>query len=68
MKIRHVAATLLPLACASNLALAQGTPIELKYASSAPPTSPWAKQVNRSVADVAEQTNGGIKITPLVVC
>jgi TRAP-type C4-dicarboxylate transport system substrate-binding protein len=56
-----------PLAAAAllfvgGLALAQTT--ELKFASSAPPTSPWAKQIDRTAADVAAETKGAVKITP----
>ncbi|OGA97276.1 MAG: hypothetical protein A3E25_18420 [Burkholderiales bacterium RIFCSPHIGHO2_12_FULL_69_20] len=58
--------TLIPLAalsmlCASGLASAQ---TEFKFASSAPPTSPWAKQVIRMAAEVAGETAGAVKITP----
>ena len=58
--------TLIPLAalsmlCATGLASAQ---TELKFASSAPPTSPWAKQIDRTAADVAAETKGAVKITP----
>ncbi|MDO9284837.1 MAG: TRAP transporter substrate-binding protein DctP [Aquabacterium sp.] len=49
------------LLCTSGLADAQ---TELKFASSAPPTSPWAKQIERTVADVAAATQGAVKITP----
>jgi TRAP-type transport system periplasmic protein len=64
MKTCHPAAAALPFAFAFSLACAQVAPLELKYASSAPPTSPWAKQVNRSAADVAEATAGSVKIVP----
>lgn len=47
---------------AAGLAHAQTT--ELKFASSAPPTSPWAKQIDRTAADVAAETKGAVKITP----
>lgn len=53
----------LPLLCAVGLASAQSA-VELKFASSAPPTSPWAKQVIRMAAQVEEATAGGVKITP----
>ena len=52
------------LVFAAGLAQAQTVPVELKFASSAPPTSPWAKQIDRTAADVAEQSQGGVKITP----
>jgi TRAP-type C4-dicarboxylate transport system substrate-binding protein len=47
-----------------GLAQAQTTPLEFKFASSAPPTSPWAKQIDRTAAQVAEETKGAVKITP----
>jgi TRAP-type transport system periplasmic protein len=52
----------LPLVLASAAALAQ--PVELKFASSAPPTSPWAKQIDRMSATVLEESKGALKITP----
>ena len=56
----------LTLAVAATLAasLACAQPVELKFASSAPPTSPWAKQIDRTAAQVAEATGGAIKINP----
>jgi TRAP-type transport system periplasmic protein len=48
----------------SGFAQAQGSPVELKFASSAPPTSPWAKQIDRMAADVGDATKGAVKITP----
>ena len=50
------------IGCSAALAQAQMT--EFKFASSAPPTSPWAKQIDRSAAQVAEETKGAVKITP----
>jgi TRAP-type C4-dicarboxylate transport system substrate-binding protein len=47
-----------------GVAQAQSSPIEFKFASSAPPTSPWAKQIDRTAAQVAEETKGAVKITP----
>ena len=52
----------LPLALACTLACAQT--VELKFASSAPPTSPWAKQIDRMSAGVLEDSKGALKITP----
>ncbi len=43
---------------------AQAQTIEYKFASSAPPTSPWAKQIDRMAADVAAETKGAVKISP----
>jgi len=57
---------LLPLglaALAAGGAQAQ-TAIELKYASAAPPTSLFAKQVERLATDIGAETKGAIKVTP----
>ncbi|HYN59637.1 MAG TPA: TRAP transporter substrate-binding protein DctP [Rubrivivax sp.] len=54
----------LALSCGIGLVQAQTTPLEFKFASSAPPTSPWAKQIDRIAANVAEETKGAVKITP----
>lgn len=54
----------LAVTCGLGLAQAQTTPLEFKFASSAPPTSPWAKQIDRMSANVAEETKGAVKITP----
>ena len=54
------AAAALWLCCGA--AAAQG--VELRFASSAPPTSPWAKQIDRMAVDVAAETKGGAKISP----
>jgi TRAP-type C4-dicarboxylate transport system substrate-binding protein len=58
------AATLLPLALAANLAMAQAAPQELKFSSAAPPTSPWANQINRNAVEVGAATNGAVKVVP----
>ncbi|MFO1328247.1 MAG: TRAP transporter substrate-binding protein DctP [Rubrivivax sp.] len=50
-----------PLALAATLALAQ---TELRFASSAPPTSPWAKQIDRMAAGVLADSGNTLKITP----
>ena len=52
----------LPLVLACAAAAAQT--VELKFASSAPPTSPWAKQIDRTAAGVLEESKGALKITP----
>jgi TRAP-type C4-dicarboxylate transport system substrate-binding protein len=52
------------LACLGSQTLAQGSPVEFKFASSAPPTSPWARQIDRMAAQVAEESKGAVKITP----
>ncbi len=54
------AATLLPLALAANLATAE----ELKFSSAAPPTSPWANQINRNAVEVDADTKGAVKMVP----
>lgn len=54
----------LAITCGIGLAQAQTTPLEFKFASSAPPTSPWAKQIDRMAAGVAEETKGAVKVTP----
>ena len=53
-----------PLLLAATLAMAQATPVELKFASSAPPTSPWAKQIDRMAAYIGTETKGALKISP----
>lgn len=55
------AAAVAPLTLAATLALAQS---ELRFASSAPPTSPWAKQIDRNAAAVLEESKGAVKISP----
>jgi TRAP-type C4-dicarboxylate transport system substrate-binding protein len=52
------------IAVLASTSLAQAQTTEFKFASSAPPTSPWAKQIDRTAADVAASTNGAVKITP----
>jgi TRAP-type transport system periplasmic protein len=68
----------LPLALASALAFGQAAPaalalaplplapngVELKFASSAPPTSPWARQIDRMSATVFAESKQTLKITP----
>ena len=54
----------LGLSFAAGLAQAQPAPIELKFASTAPPTSPWAKQIDRTAAFVLAESKGALKITP----
>jgi TRAP-type transport system periplasmic protein len=43
-------------------AFAQGTPIDIKYASTAPPKTVWATQVERFASDVTEASKGALKI------
>jgi TRAP-type C4-dicarboxylate transport system substrate-binding protein len=58
----HFKLAALAVLMSNGLAHAQTT--EFKFASSAPPTSPWAKQIDRTAADVAAETKGAVKITP----
>ncbi len=60
---KFIAATV-PLLFSASLAMAQTTPVELKFASSAPPTSPWAKQIDRMAAYIGGETKGALKISP----
>lgn len=64
MKRSFLSAALLPLALVANLAVAQTAPMELKFSSAAPPTSPWANQINRNAAEVGAETKGAIKLVP----
>jgi TRAP-type C4-dicarboxylate transport system substrate-binding protein len=50
----------------AQLALAQGAPVELRYASSAPPKTVWAMQVDRFAANVAELSKGSMKISAFI--
>jgi TRAP-type C4-dicarboxylate transport system substrate-binding protein len=43
-------------------AFAQDKAIALRFASAAPPTSPWAKQIMRDAANVGAESGGAIKI------
>lgn len=58
------AALLAAAAVLSQVALAQTGTVELKWASAAPPTSPWAKQINRTAATVLEESQGRVKVVP----
>lgn len=57
-----LAAGLLPLILAAPLATAQ--PTEMKFASAAPPTSPWARQIDRTAATVLQESGNTLKIVP----
>ena len=46
----------------SAQAFGQATPIDVKYASSAPPKTVWAMQVERFAADVTEGSKNSMKI------
>lgn len=50
------------LAVVGTLPISAQSPIEMKYASSAPPKTVWATQTERFAADVAEASKSGIKI------
>ena len=41
---------------------AQAQTVELKFASSAPPTSPWAKQIDRTAAFIDAETKSINKV------
>lgn len=41
---------------------AQDKPVSLRFTSNSPPKAPWALQIERIVAKVAEQTQGTVKI------
>jgi len=43
---------------------AKAQTVELKFASSAPPTSPWAKQIDRTAAFIDAETKSAVKIVP----
>jgi TRAP-type C4-dicarboxylate transport system substrate-binding protein len=62
MKTLARPALALSLTLAAWLAAAQT--VEVKFASSAPPTSPWARQIDRTAATVLEESKGALKITP----
>ena len=67
MTRNQVLATLLTSLAASltpPLLRAQVAPIEVKFASSAPPSSPWAQQIDRMAAFVGAQSKGALKINP----
>ncbi len=45
-------------------ASAADKPTTLRYTSNAPAKSPWAEQINQFAADVAQESQGSIKIEP----
>lgn len=47
-------------------AFAQGTPLDIKYASSAPPKTVWAMQTERYVDDVNAESKGSLKINAFI--
>lgn len=49
---------------ATPAANAQDKPVTLRLASNAPPKSPWAVQIDRLAAKVAEESQGTVKIEP----
>lgn len=51
---------------ATTQVLAQGTPIEIKYASSSPPKTVWAMQTERYVDDVNAESKGSMKINAFI--
>ena len=50
----------------TTLAFAQGTPLEIKYASSAPPKTVWAMQTERYVDDVNAESKGTMKVNAFI--
>jgi TRAP-type C4-dicarboxylate transport system substrate-binding protein len=55
-------AATLALGVTAQRAWTQGAPVEIKYASSAPPKTVWAMQVERFQADVNEASKGSLKV------
>lgn len=43
---------------------AQDKPVSLRYTSNSPPKAPWAIQIDRAAAMVAEQSKGSVKFEP----
>ncbi|WP_158969779.1 TRAP transporter substrate-binding protein [Chachezhania sediminis] len=64
MKLKSLAAlaALMTSVCAASVA----TATELKYASSAPSNSPWAKLIDVLVQDTDTRTGGDLKIVPFL--
>ncbi|NBT93019.1 MAG: TRAP transporter substrate-binding protein [Betaproteobacteria bacterium] len=58
------AAALTALGATVVSGIASAQTVELKFASSAPPTSPWAKQIDRFAAYMDAETKGALKISP----
>jgi TRAP-type transport system periplasmic protein len=52
------------LLVAPPAAQAQGSPVTLRFASNAPAKSPWAVQIDRLAAKIAEESKGTVKIEP----
>jgi TRAP-type transport system periplasmic protein len=61
-KLNVLAATLTASAALAAQAFAQTAPIDVKYASTAPPKTVWATQVERFAADVTDGSKGSLKI------
>lgn len=51
---------------AATHAFAQGTPLDIKYASSAPPKTVWAMQTERFADDVTAESKGTMKINAFI--
>lgn len=56
-------AVLAPLVLAL-LSLPARADVELRFASSAPPTSPWARQIDRHASTVIRESKGVVRIKP----
>jgi TRAP-type transport system periplasmic protein len=57
-----VAASAAALLLTGGHALAQGTPIEIKYATSSPPKTVWAMQAERFATEVGTDSKGAVKV------
>lgn len=54
------------VALTAGKALTQGAPIEMKYATSAPPKTVWAMQIERFQKQVEEASKGSVKVQPFL--
>ena len=62
--LRAALACAIALTFAGGAATAQDKPVSLRMASNAPPTSPWAMQINRFAKAVDAESKGTVKIEP----
>ncbi len=60
--LKALVAAMTTSAAMAGQVLAQSTPIEIKYASTAPPKTVWAMQVERFASDVTESSKGALKV------
>ncbi|MFN0160407.1 MAG: TRAP transporter substrate-binding protein [Burkholderiales bacterium] len=54
------------LAAVATPALPQAKPVSLRYASSAPPKTPWVAQIGRFAQAVEEESKGSLKIEAFI--